>query len=369
MTLHDSLFAYFGRRLLGMGAWGALWTSRRTWQVEGRAFPPLCGVAVPKVASATIAQLLLETGVALTPAKSLYSPSAWFALFRYADAFAAKSTSLRLVAGAENWESRITSMLAEELGVGVAIHLARSVLGVVHVADFEPLLSAGEFTFVSPPVSAENPEARPDYLGILPNGQGIVFEAKGAVGAPGVTTKPLKKAKIQVRNVSFVRRVARTFGGVVSADRIAIATNFCIEGVNNRSETTSVLLDPPAPRRGPAEETGDGDDMGLRLSYAKAFNFADAPVAAHALVDRRDVALDAFPTVNTRAREHVILGAFPWGGVVTLDAKVARAIQASGREDLRRPVAEALAGLAPLEGADGEGDLVLLNNGLGLLRL
>lgn len=130
-----------------------------------RGFPSNAGVAVPTSTSATRARLLLEAGLALTPATSWTDPAAWFALFRYANAFAARSSALRLVAGAQAWDARITQVLAEELGVGVAIHLARTFLDVVHVADFAPLLAAGEFAFANPPVST----VHPNVLGRTPD--------------------------------------------------------------------------------------------------------------------------------------------------------------------------------------------------------
>lgn len=345
----------------------ALWLDRRSWNLRTRGFPSNAGVAVPTSTSATRARLLLEAGLALTPATSWTDPAAWFALFRYANAFAARSSALRLVAGAQAWDARITQVLAEELGVGVAIHLARTFLDVVHVADFAPLLAAGEFAFANPPVSTVHPKLRPDYMATLSTGQAILLEAKGVVGTESKLTPHLAKGKGQVRNIEFVKHQPRSVAGTPCGDRVVIGTHLCIEGRHARSETTSEILDPPGPVH--SGGVGEGSDLAVRLSYAKAFNFAGTPGLGLALVNRLDLSDFAEATRAEMGDLRIsYLGAAPWGDAIVMDATLAQLISRFGRSDIRAPVAERLQALAEKSMlTEEESTHFFLNNGIGLV--
>ncbi|WNG39343.1 hypothetical protein F0U61_41030 [Archangium violaceum] len=359
-------FWSLGRQMATVAA--SLWVDQRTWKLSPQRFPTNSGLSIPSAANATLAELLLETGIALSPVRSIFAPSAWYAVFRYSEAFAARSGKLRLVASAQDWESRLTAMLAEELGVGVAIHLARQFLGVVHIADIEPLIRAGEMGFMVPPVSSRHPEARPDYLGVLGNGECIVFEAKGVVGTASKLSEPLKKAEIQVDNIQFLKHRPRCVQGIPCADRIVIGTHFCIDGTHKNSETTTFLVDPPAPEH-PVPE-GPGSDLPLRVAYAKVFNFGDAPLIADALLTRRDtIGVADLPGTQVGNWALRVIGPFLWGGFLVVDAELAAILDRGAREDLRAAVAERTARIGEeLRGRELPPDFLMLNNGIGILR-
>ncbi len=331
-------------------------------------FPPNHGLNLPSRTRASLVRILLETGIALTPAESVFSPAAWFAVLRYWEAFSPRSLRLRLVPSSDEWDPRLVTILAEELAVGVANYLAREYLGVIHVADVAPLLHAGDLRIKNPPFSPKHPGARPDFLGVLSNDQAIVFEAKGAVGTRSRLTKPLQKGHIQVRNVDFVAYQPRTIGGAPACDRMVFGTHFCTEGKHPLSETTTVVLDPPGDA--PEDRRRLESDLAVRVAYAKIMNLADLSLIARNIVLRRgDEGLDDLPLVETGNLRLRLLGLFPWG-VLVLDDGVAQALRTAGN-DLRDPVSEALRVFQPRERevrADEDRDLILLNNGVGLWR-
>ncbi|WP_147439216.1 hypothetical protein [Corallococcus sp. CA049B] len=261
----------------------------------------------------------------------------------------------------------MTTILAEEIGVGVAVHLARTFLDVVHVADVAPLLQAGDLAFTTPPVSPMSPEARPDYLGVLKSGECILFEAKGAVGTAGRLKKPLEKAEIQVDNVQFVKHSPRTVNGQPCGDRIVMGTHFCVDGAHAKSETTTILIDPPG--RGRVGDDFPPSDLPLRVAYAKAFNFGERPLVADALVRRVDLSgVFGAPEFEVNGLSVRAVGPFLWGGVLVIDARLAAILEQGARGNLSAAVAERTNRLQEeLSTLEETPYFVMLNNGIGVL--
>lgn len=336
-----------------------LWGDWREWDVAQEKIPKTSGLTIPATATAPLLQLLLEAGVALTPAVEFAASAAWFPVFRYADAFAPAHGELRIVPEAADWEASWVQSLAEDLGVGVAVHLARSIMGVDHFADVLPLLRRGKLTYATPPVDPKHPWIRPDFLGELPSGEVILLEAKGVAGTRSKLTPQLAKGERQVDNVELVAQAPRKQG----CERMVIGTHFCIDGKHNKSKTTTVLRDPPRPSSDRFNDP-EGSDLAIRVSYAKAFQFANRPRLAWNLVAGIPVELGSL-WIQT-PRQLKILGPSPLGTVV-MDARVADAIQSAGRGNLRPGVQRAVAGLKEEYRAGPRDELIMLSNGVGLL--
>lgn len=343
-----------------------LWNDTRTWLVRGEKIPPNAGLALPDSTSTALMRLLLEAGIALSPAKSYVDLAAWYPVFRYADAFASPGGELRLVASAATWEDRLLQAIGEELAVGTAIHVARAHLGVVHIADVAPLLDAGDLVIKSPPLSVKHPGARPDYLAELPNGESILIESKGAVGTRAKLTRAIAKGEIQVDNIDFVRPTPRQVAGAPCCDRLVIASHFCVANQHARSRSATIVIDPPAPDR-PRDVPWAGSDLAVRVSYAKAFNLAGQAILARDLVDRRPLRLDGLPETTIGNRRLLGLGTFVLGGTLVIEAAVATALVQAELGDLRPHLERPLASVREIRPSD-QPDLVLLNNGVGLLR-
>lgn len=344
-----------------------LWTDTRTWAVKGEKIPSNAGLGLPQSTSTKLMRLLLEAGIALTPAKSYVDLAAWYPVFRYADAFATPGEELRLVASVKDWEDRLVQAIGEELGVGAAIHVARQHLGILHVADVAPLLGVGDLAYMAPPASIDHPEARPDYLADLPNGESILIESKGAVGTRSKLNRAIEKGKIQVDNIDFVAKAPRQVAGIPCCDRLVIASHFCVAGRHKRSKSTTIVIDPPAPSPG-SDLPRSGSDLVARASYAKALNLAGQAMLARDLVDRRPLRVDGLPVLTIRNRDFIGLGPILLGGALVIEAAVAESLVRAEGADVRPFLERPLASVGEIRPSD-EPDLLLLNNGIGLLPL
>ena len=349
-----------------------LWHDLRTWKVEKKTIPAPFNGNIDEDASTCLMRLLLEAGIALSPSKSVFSPGAWFATVRYAEAFAPRTTQLRLVRTCSDWDSRLLAVLAEELGVGVAMFHMRTHFGVRHVADVEPLIQKGEVGFVQPPIDPDHAKQRPDFLGLTAANEAVFFEAKGTVGTRSSVDPQLQKGKAQVRNVRSLRHLHRQTGGKGLADRIVVGTHFCVEGRHKRSNTTAVLLDPPDRSQRPdSDQTGRPDEI-LRNSYAKFFNLAERPtLAARLLGGHPWNPSGALVQVETDGWNLVGVGQSPWGGILVLDSSLWHAFAEAGSRDLSSTVHSRLNEIEgifqeqPHEGSNSS-SIVMLNNGIGV---
>jgi len=347
-----------------------MFADTRTWDVVPDSIPAHAGLSLPPQATATLARILLETGLALTPARSIWNPAAWFAVLRYADSFATQQRRLRLVPGADRWEARLLTILAEEVSVGMGMVVARDHLGVRHAADVLPLIEAGEVGYRAPPVDPKHPEVRPDYLCLDDHEEALFVEMKGSVGTRSAISRGLSDGKDQVTNVEMLRHRPRRRAGVVVADRLVIASHLCIEGRHPNSETATVVKDPPVVQP-EHDDGGRASDLAVRLSYAKAFNFADAPVVSRNLLTGSRVNPGLPPPAELGGWRFQPVGPCPFGGWIGVEVGVWEALVASGRGDLSEALRRPLANVSDLLRKNwAESDLpawVLLNNGVALV--
>jgi hypothetical protein len=350
-----------------------VWKDNRTWNLTLRGMPAQAGVVVPATTTASLARILLETGLALTPARSIWNPAAWFAVFRYCDSFASQSGRLRLVPSASTWDPRLTAILAEELAVGVASYLAREYLDVIHLADVFPLIKGGDVTFRRAPKVVDDKKARPDFLALDRNNQRLFIEAKGAVGTEMRLMKPLASGKAQVCNVDSARYSPRERGGKPAADRLVIGTHFCVEGLNTRSETTSIILDPPS-GRATFDPDHQNEDGVVRAAYGQLLNLADEATLAALLLDRARWP-ESFepPIIDLGSRGQLqfqmrLLSDFPAGGALVLHESVWRQLTRHHEVNLLAALRPAIEEVATLRSnLEDDEPVILLNNGVGLL--
>jgi hypothetical protein len=297
----------------------------------------------------------------------------WFALFRYATLFGGTAPALRLAAGSEDLDPRLLAVLAEEVAVGVCGVVAREVWCVQHLADVFPLLGS-DVALMTPPVDPAHPRERPDFIGLTPSHEAVFFESKGAVGTASTLRTARTKGKVQVRNVASQAHPHRRVNGTPCADRVVVATHFCIAGKHTRSETTTYVDDPPEADVH-QERDRPPSDMAVRLAYAKALNLGGAAGLGALLVGRSE-----WPawtreqgTIEVGGVQLVPLGEFPTGGWLAVEAGVWRALTA-GPTDLLGGLERPLAGVGDIlrksreePAARDSAQLVLLNNGIALL--
>lgn len=293
--------------------------SSRTWNIELVPPTPIPGVSLTDGLAITTSlhRILLETGIALTPATSAFDPRSWYALLRYGLDFAGTGNKLRFEKGVTAKDPRLTTIAAEEVSVGVACYLLKKYFGVVHVADVNGCINANELRFVQKPVG----DKRPDFFCVDHSNAGRIVESKGAVG-----TRCAVANRVEVDGWEQVNNVTPTKLPLVAAcARIVIGTHFCIDGQHTRSETTTLIKDPPGE---PSDQENPDSETAIRLSYAKCFRFIGRDdLAEVCLSGERNVRIeDQADSVTHPQGSFVPLSITPFGDTIGLDTKVYKAL-------------------------------------------
>lgn len=278
----------------------------------------------------SLRRILLETGIALTPALSVFDPQSWFALYRYGADFLGTNPSLRFYNGIMKRDPILKAVAAEELATGVTCYVLREHFSMMHISDVYDNIQNGELEFVDP-----NSEERPDYYCEDIFGEFIIAESKGVIGTRGNLNKHLPKGWSQVQNVRPVNHRLRQ-----TCNRVVIGTHFCVDGIHARSETTTVINDPEG-----LQGRGDNleSDMPMRLSYAKFFRFIGQDALADKLVFSRILQQeDEYPIMIVNNVPVWVLGFTPFGGLIGLYAKVFKSLFYERNGLTRSSVTEAL---------------------------
>jgi hypothetical protein len=285
--------------------------------------------------NASLHRILIEAGIALTPATSVLDPRSWFALYRYGADFAGTAPQLHLYPGAAQKDPRHTGVCAEEVSTGITCFVLHEHLALEHIADVFPLIRNGNISYVNAQLGK-----RPDYFCLDNANEAVLAESKGAVG-----TKSSIKGRIypegwdQVQNVQPVNHQLRA-----SCGRVVLGTNICIDGKHTRSDTTTILKDPVG-ERGP-DAPGESD-FPIRLSYAKALRFAGDEVLADRLLLRQPLPARAPPMddqlLNVKAVGMLPVGISPFGDVICLYGPTAKVLFAP-EQPLERAVPDSLRG-------------------------
>jgi hypothetical protein len=273
--------------------------------------------------SVQLARLLVETGIAVTPAANpLTDFRAGFAVVRYSEYFrAAQNAAIHPLAINNDpalRSSRLKQLMAEELASGVACYLLREYLDVVHIVDYQVWRNLTNQRAVG---------RHPDYYCITSTGESLLVEVKGSISARRTPmTKPRARARVQLNNGVFGAEPVRAAGS-----RFSIATNLLIQGgANPRSISYIEQIVPPVVRAGtnPATNPGAapfGDPAAL--SYCKILRYVGLDDEAERLLKGAPIRFDD-PTFFEGNDEVIydssftVLGIDPFANVILLQTDV-----------------------------------------------
>ena len=313
----------------------------RAWNVEIEPATTTLSVALPigGTLSVGLHRILIEAGIAQTLATTSWDPRSWFSLYRYGSDFAGTAPRLRFYTGVQQKDPRLTAVASEEVATGITSYLLREHFGLDHVADVYACIDRGELNFVNP-LNGK----RPDYFCEDSIGETVLAESKGSTGTRSTITHRIDpEGWEQVQNVKPVNRPLRN-----SCSRVVIGTHFCVDGIHQKSETTTIIKDPSGPNS--LNLNPDSDEL-IRLSYAKALRFMAQDAIAERLLVREPI-LQGFPKeIMNRLMNEIPavrnipmwpLGLTPFGDLIGLYGPVARVLLQQSRSSLRPAVVESL---------------------------
>jgi hypothetical protein len=291
--------------------------------------------------SVTLGRILLEAGIALTSAKDPREYRTGFALLRYEPSFDIQS--LNLSEESREMEQRQKSCLSEEVAVGISMHLVRTFLGCRHTTDFSS--ARGKFVELK-----EANGKRPDYCCLNSEDKIVCIESKGTTQSESVLANKISEGKKQIGNTK-----PQTIQ--FAENHYVIGSLFGIEG--SQQQTVTKIDDPsiegePAPADNPLYEF-------IKLSYAKAFRYANRDDLADALITGNHLAEKA-------NAEYQPIGFDPFGNLLLLEMKVFECL--NGNNTGEKALEELNKALDELEWKKDEEKVegkIVLPNGIALL--
>jgi len=218
-----------------------------------------------------IYEILLESGNLLTPSTSKYDPRAFFALSRYYNAFS-NDKHLKIIENYDKIDSRIKSILSEEISIGITGFFLRNYVGISHIFDFEL-----EKDPRGAKLSNQYGGKKPDFLCLTTDNDLYIVESKGALGTPYKVggnsyekkySGPLQKGKDQVGNVRIENP-----NPYKDINKLVLGTNILINKENKKrySKTTTHIVDPESNGESDFEIEIDPKEIIIN-SYRKIFN-------------------------------------------------------------------------------------------------
>ncbi len=284
---------------------------------NGTAFGALGGQNV----SVQLSRLLVETGIAVTPAAHpLTDFRAGFAVVRYAEYFRAAQQTAAIPLLLNNdpalRSSRFKACMAEELASGIACYLLREFLDVVHIIDYQVWRDLNNQQMVG---------QRPDYYCITSAGEALLIEVKGSISTRRSTmTGPRATARNQLNNGQFGAEPVRPNGS-----RYSIASNLRVRrGANPRSISyIEEIVQQPVTHVGtsPSPPPVAPDRDPVLLSYAKILRYVGLDNSAERLLRKEPTGLDAliFEHTETYDNEQFSpIGFDPFGNLLMLETTV-----------------------------------------------
>lgn len=311
----------------------------REWNVEIN--PP--GIATPRPLPSnnplriSLHRILIETGIALTLARTTSDPRSWFALYRYGADFAGTAPRLRFYSGVTQKDSRLTAVASEEIAIGIAWYILRQFFALPHIADVNECFRTGELRYVHRRLN----NRRPDYLCTDSANDAVLVECKGTTGTRSDISGMLQDGDTQVRNVTPTNLTLRNTCG-----RMVIGTHFCVEGKHPRSETTTIIEDPDGAESGRDDPESD---MVVRLSYAKCLRFMGQDVFAERLIAKTPMI--GFPDLDKERLPEIDeipflpLGVTPFNDLVGIVGPIAMALLSNIEGNIKKNIADSLPSL------------------------
>lgn len=278
----------------------------REWNIE--IYPPNFSPKVPffrNTLRVSLHRILMEAGIALTPALGPFDPRSWFALYRYGGDFAGTAPNLNFVSGTKTKDPRLSAIASEEIGTGICCYILREHFVLDHITDVLAAIKSGDLVYAN-----TSSKVRPDYFCQDSMGEVVIAESKGVTGTRcNIVHRINNKGWAQVQNVHPVNHRLRKVCG-----RVVIGTHFCIQGVHTGSKTTTIIKDPIN------EENHDMDnesDTLIRFSYAKCLRFIGQDVFADRLLIRQSMQemLD-YPVLKLNGIDVRVVGITPFEDIV-----------------------------------------------------
>lgn len=237
--------------------------------------------------------LMFCAGIIQSPSPNPMSLSSWGFWLEHRDTLVLNKNGVRYSDYAAGWDARVKQLYSERLSCGLAAWCMWNIDSVIHIADAgglidnstspqDPRLKRGR-------LSSTNlyDDLKPDFFCVTSEGECVIAECKGSLGAPGKLTAAIAKGKQQVSNVRPIGINMRSTAG-----QLVFAMNLRGKSENVRSGADSRLnvVDPvfgetAVPFRISA------DEIALE-SYCKALSFFGASEASQALLSGRRFDLD-----------------------------------------------------------------------------
>lgn len=211
----------------------------------------------PKTIQITPARLLLEAGIALTPAVATGDVRAGYAMMRYGWYFRDIKSGEKLALPIEcrHLESRLKALMSEELGVGVTCFLMREQFNFKHITDVSSAITLGFATRVKS-------RQQPDFCALdgtnAKKPRLSFIESKGTLTGLRQMRTAAEAGKLQLKN-------AQPAGLSGSKKNFAVSTHFAITtSAKLPAKSTTLIIDPPA-NVTDVKNTAPADACSMRL--------------------------------------------------------------------------------------------------------
>lgn len=186
-----------------------------------------------------VTKFLLMSGYCTVPSHaSRYSLNSMWAWIRYFGAFS-NDPSLRLNADFEDLDPHQKTILSDDFGMGMSMHLLADALDLEGFCDgkyFIERLSTRIPCKVQPKTSKRGPQKSPDFVAVDKFGKVHVIECKGTQTGRGYALKQLKNAIAQKQTIDI--------HGSLKGE--SLATAFVISGDQKDWESSFIVADPEA---------------------------------------------------------------------------------------------------------------------------
>lgn len=217
--------------------------------------------------------LLTEAGIALTPAISPEDSRAAFAVFRYGWYFreVGAHAPLYLPEECRDIETRMKTLLSEDLAVGFACHILRDSLELRHIADTKSAIRGGFVTYVG--------EGRksPDFCGLSDGGVLSFAESKGTMVSILALNDRIKSAREQIADVTPL--------GLPPGKNYILASYIATVGNSEEEKPTTIRVICDVNEGNDDSLNPEAEDRVVRASYAKVLRYAGRDDLATSLLE------------------------------------------------------------------------------------
>ncbi len=290
---------------------------------------------IPDVILIEPARLLLEAGIALTPATSWSDGRTSFAIAKYGWYFRGLVNNAPLVldSSCSEMDPRMKGIFAEELAVGMATMFTKDYLNITNIADVKSAIrhnhvrhsvASGKKRNKSGKKAKRPGKKSPDFCGIDSDQRMSFIESKGTLVSLGEARRQINRGKQQLSAVDPLQ--------LEDGPRFVISTYFSVAENSNNNEQTTVFVDDPFEdyKRYPDKLAGD---RFIRLAYAKVLRFANRNDLAELLLKRKHWPMRPY-SPDERRRQFLPIGFDSVGNCVLLLHDIFWLLSTSSRTNL-----------------------------------